>query len=118
MDIVGVLPRAFRIEKFFLAATDYLTKWVEAEPLAQIRKMDVIKFIRRNILSKFDILRALMLDNGTQFISKKVRDLLEQLKIKFYNSTSSFPQCNGQVEAFNKAIMNVITKRLEKAQGK
>ena len=41
MDIMGVLPRAPDNKRFLLAATDYFTKWVEAEPLAQIRVTDV-----------------------------------------------------------------------------
>ena len=45
--------------------------------------MDVIKFIRINILWRFDIPRAFISDNGTQFVGKKVKDLLEQLKIEF-----------------------------------
>ena len=53
--------------------------------------MDVIRFIQRNILSRFGIPRAFVSDNGTQFVSKKVKDLLEQLKIEFYNSTPSYP---------------------------
>ncbi|GFS29078.1 hypothetical protein Acr_00g0005240 [Actinidia rufa] len=44
MDIVGVLPRAPGNKRFLLAATDYFTKWVEAEPLTQIRETDVIRF--------------------------------------------------------------------------
>ncbi|GFZ15738.1 hypothetical protein Acr_25g0001470 [Actinidia rufa] len=118
MDIVGVLPKAPRNKRFLLAATDYFTKWVEAESLAQIRETDVIRFIQRNILSRFGIPRAFVLDNGTQFVRSKVRNLLEQLKIEFYNSTPSYPQCNGQAEATNKTIMNGIKKRLEKAKGK
>ncbi|XP_057506540.1 uncharacterized protein LOC130789741 [Actinidia eriantha] len=65
MDIVGVLPRAPGNKRFLLAATDYFTKWVEAKPVAQIREVDVIKFIRRNILSIFGIPRAFVSDNGT-----------------------------------------------------
>ncbi|GFZ14594.1 hypothetical protein Acr_24g0007840 [Actinidia rufa] len=80
--------------------------------------MDVIKFIQRNIMSRFSIPRPFKSDNGTYFIDKKVKDLLEQLKIEFYNSTLSYPRCNGQVEASNKTIMNEIKKRLEKAKGK
>ncbi|GFS42838.1 hypothetical protein Acr_00g0081980 [Actinidia rufa] len=118
MDIVGVLPRAPDNKRFLLAATDYFTKWVEAEPLAQIRETNVIRFIRRNILSRFGIPRAFVSDNGTQFVGSKVKNLLEELKIEFYNSTPSYPQCNGQAEATNKTIMNGIKKRLEKAKGK
>ncbi|GFZ19787.1 hypothetical protein Acr_28g0004920 [Actinidia rufa] len=118
MDIVGVLPRAPGNKRFLLAATNYFTKWVEAELLAQIRETDVIRFIRGNILSKFSIPQAFVSDNGTQFVRSKVRGLLEQLKIEFYNSTPSYPQCNSQAEATNKTIMNRIKKRLEKAKGR
>ncbi|XP_057465748.1 uncharacterized protein LOC130755372 [Actinidia eriantha] len=59
MDIVGVLPRALSNKRFLLAVTDYFTKWVEVEPIAQIREVDPIKFIRRNILSKFGSHRPL-----------------------------------------------------------
>ena len=76
MDIVGVLPKALGNKRFLLAATNYFTKWVEAEPLAQIREMDVIRFIRKNILSKFGIPKAFVSNNGTQFIGKQVKDLL------------------------------------------
>ncbi|GFZ04843.1 hypothetical protein Acr_17g0004150 [Actinidia rufa] len=48
----------------------------------------------------------------------RVKDLLEQLKIEFYNLTPSYPQCNGHAEASNKTIMNGIKKRFEKAKGK
>ncbi|GFY97881.1 hypothetical protein Acr_12g0004220 [Actinidia rufa] len=77
-----------------------------------------IKFIRRSILFRFGISWAFVSDNGTQFVGSKVRNLLEQLKIEFYNLTPSYPQCNGQAEATNKTIMNRIKKRLEKAKGK
>ena len=65
MDIVGVLPRAPGNKRFLLAAIDYFTKWVEAEPLAQIMEINVIRFIQRNILSMFGIPRAFILDNDT-----------------------------------------------------
>ena len=77
MDIVGVLPRAPGNKRFLLATTDYFTKWVEAEPLAQIREADVIRFIHKNILSRFGIPRAFVSDNDTQFVGSKVRNLLE-----------------------------------------
>ena len=52
--------------------------------------MYVIKFIHRNILSRFDIPRALVLDNRTQLLGQKVKDLLGQVKIEFYNSILSY----------------------------
>ena len=65
-------------------------------------EVDVIKFIRHNILSRFGISRAFVSDNRTQFVGQKVKRLLNKLKIEFYNSTLSYQQCNGQVDATKK----------------
>ncbi|GFZ08917.1 hypothetical protein Acr_20g0007250 [Actinidia rufa] len=77
-----------------------------------------IEQVERDSIHMFGIFKAFISDNGTQFIGKKVKDLLYQLKIEFYNSTLSYLQCNGQAEATNKTIMNKIKKKLEKAKGK
>jgi ribonuclease HI len=45
MDLVGPLPRATGNRRWLIVATDYFTKWVEAEPLANIRDKDSIKFV-------------------------------------------------------------------------
>ncbi|XP_028076941.1 uncharacterized protein LOC114278991 [Camellia sinensis] len=100
----GALQAAPGNRKFFIAATDYFTKWVEAEPLATIKEKDVKKFVWKNVITRFDIPKALISDN--------------ELKIEFYNSTPAYPQSNGQAEASNKTILDGLKKRLEKAKGK
>ncbi|XP_065633577.1 uncharacterized protein LOC136069222 [Quercus suber] len=41
LDIVGPFPKAAGNKKYLLVGTDYFTKWVETEPLANIRDVDV-----------------------------------------------------------------------------
>ncbi|XP_028075765.1 uncharacterized protein LOC114277996 [Camellia sinensis] len=65
LDIVEPLPVAPGNRKFFIAATDYFTKWVEAEPLATIKEKDVKKFVWKNVITRFGIPKALISDNGT-----------------------------------------------------
>ena len=60
------LPRGNK--KVLLAATNYFTKWVEAKPLVQIKEVDIIIFIYRNILLRFDIPIPFVSDNATQFV--------------------------------------------------
>ena len=36
LDIVGPLPKAKNDKRYLLVGTDYFTKWIEAEPLANI----------------------------------------------------------------------------------
>ena len=51
-------------------ATDYFTKWVEAEALANILDVDTNKFVWKNIMTRFWVLEALILDNKLHFDSK------------------------------------------------
>ena len=51
LDIVGPFPKILGNKKYFLVGTDYFTKWVEAEPLANIRDVDVKRFISKNIVT-------------------------------------------------------------------
>ena len=41
LNIVGPFPKAVGNKKYLLVCTDYFTKWVEAEPLANIKDVDV-----------------------------------------------------------------------------
>ena len=50
LDIVGPFPKAIGYKRYLLISTDYSTKWVEAEPLANIRDLDVKKFFWKTLL--------------------------------------------------------------------
>ena len=69
MNIVGPFPRAIRNQRWFLVGTDYFTKWVEDEPLTNIRDVDAKRFIWRNIVIRFGVPHTLILDNDLQFDS-------------------------------------------------
>ncbi|RVW21060.1 Retrovirus-related Pol polyprotein from transposon opus [Vitis vinifera] len=88
-DIVGPLPAAAAQKKFLLVATDYFSKWVEAEAYASIKDKDVTKF-----------------------------NFCSELNIRNSYSTPRYPQSNGQAEATNKTLITALKKRLEQAKGK
>ena len=118
MDIVGPFPKAAGNKRWLLFSTDYFTKWVETEPLANIKDMDAKRFIWKNIITRFGIPRTLILDNGLQFDSKAFRSYCCDLGITNIYSTPAYPQGNGQAEAVNKVIMNGLKKRLDDAKEK
>ena len=51
LDVVGPFPKASSNKKYLLVGTDYFTKWVEAEPLANIRDVDSKKFVWKNVVT-------------------------------------------------------------------
>ena len=66
MDIVGPLPVATAQKKFLLVATDYFSKWVEAEAYANIKDKDVTKdgFKIRRVASEQEIVCFTSLDTS------------------------------------------------------
>nr|XP_023920168.1 uncharacterized protein LOC112031683 [Quercus suber] len=117
LDIIGPFPRATGGRKFVLVAIDYFTKWAEAEALANIRDVEVKKFVWKNIITRFGVPNTIISDNGLQFDSRAFRDFCGGLGIKNRYSTPSYPQGNGQAEAVNKVIVNGLKKRLEGTKG-
>ena len=101
-----------------LVGTDYFTKWVETEPLANIRDADAKKFIWKNIVTWFGVPHSLISDNGLQFDSKFFRRYCCELGITNRYSTPAYPQGNGQAKVVNKVIVNGLKKRLDDAKGR
>ena len=115
---MGPFPKAVGNKKYLLVCIDYFTKWVEAEPLANIGDVDVKRFIWKNLVTQFGVPYALISDNGLQFDRKAFRKYCSNLGIKNRYSTPTYPQGNGQAETVNKVIVNGLKKRLDDAKGK
>ena len=118
LDIVGIFPKAAENKRYLLVGTNYFTKWVEIEPLANIRDVDAKKFVWKNIVTRFRVPFTLILDNGLQFDSKSFRKYCCNLGVTNKYSTPVYPQGNGQAEVVNKVIVNGIKKRLDDVKGK
>ena len=91
LDIVGLFPKAAENKRFLLVGIDYFTKWVETEPLANIRDADSKKFVWRNIVTRFKVPQTLISNNGIQFDSKAFRRYCCELGITNRYSTPAYP---------------------------
>ena len=95
LDIVEPFPKAAGNKRWLLVNTDYFTKWIEAEPLANIKDMDAKRFVWKNIVTRFGIPCTLISNNGLQFDSKAFRWYYYDLSITNRYSSSAYPQGNG-----------------------
>ena len=86
--------------------------------LANIRNVDVKRFIWRNIVTRFGVPHTLILDNGLQFDCKAFRRYCGELWIRNRYSMPAYPQGNGHADATNKVIVSRLKKRLDDANGK
>ena len=88
---MGPFPKATGNKRWLLVDTDYFTKWVEVEPLVNIRDMDAKRFMWKNIVTRFKISHTLISDNRIQFDSKTFRRYCCELGIMNRYSTPAYP---------------------------
>ncbi|XP_075663877.1 uncharacterized protein LOC142633520 [Castanea sativa] len=96
---MGPFPKAAGNRRWLLVGTDYFTKWVEAEPLSNIRDMDAKKFVWKNIVTRFRIPHTLISDNSLQFDSKAFRRYCCDLETGFptLRTSSVIPSNNDNL---------------------
>ena len=101
-----------------LVDIDYFTKWVEVEPLANIRDVDAKKFVWKNIITRFGVPHTLISDNDLQFDSKAFKRYCCDLGITNRYSIPAYPQGNGYAETVSKVFINGLKKMLDDAKGR
>ena len=100
LDLIGPISPSSKGRIWILTATEGFTKWAEAIPLKKASSEAVAMFILEHIICQFGVPRRILTDNGTPFMGKEVRKLLEDYKVHHRTSTRYYPQGNGKIEAF------------------
>ncbi|XP_028123469.1 uncharacterized protein K02A2.6-like [Camellia sinensis] len=103
--------------KWILAATELSTKWGETIPLKNATRPTFVNFIKENIICRFGVPNTIISDNGTPFINKYVKSLLETYQVKHHKSTPYYPKWNGQAEAINKTLIRILGKMMNEFGG-
>ncbi|KAL0395043.1 UNVERIFIED_CONTAM: hypothetical protein Slati_4470500 [Sesamum latifolium] len=89
LDVVGPMTKSSGGHLYILAATDYFSKWVEAVPLKEVKKENVVDFIRTNIIYSYGVSR---------------------------NFSMYYIAANGLAEAFNKTLFSLLKKVVAKSK--
>lgn len=116
-DLVGKISPASHGRAFIIVATELYTKWAEAIPLRRVTAQVVTQFLKEYIICRFGIPKVILTDNGKQFVCKEMALLMDKYKIMHKSSTISYPKGNGQAEATNKTLINILKKMLEDMPG-
>ena len=109
IDFMGPFPPSFGHE-YILVAVDYVSKWIEAIATRTNDHKIVMKFVRKNIFSRFGCPRAIISDGGSHFIHSQFCALLKKYGITHKIATPYHPQTSGQVEVSNREIKNILQK--------
>ena len=117
VDILGPFPPASGQRKFIVVAIDYFTKWVEAEPLAQITERKMEDFVQKSIIFRFGLPHTIITDNGRQFDNQDFKDFCARFHIRHRLTSVGHPQSNGEVEVTNRTLLHGLKTRLNEAKG-
>ncbi|KAG8474311.1 hypothetical protein CXB51_033807 [Gossypium anomalum] len=109
MDVIGpISPKASNGYRFIFVVIDYFTKWVEAASYANVTKLAVSRFLKKEIIPE-----KIISNNTLNLNNKMIAEVCDQFKIKHHNSSPYRPKMNGAVEAANKNIKKIVGKMTE-----
>ena len=106
---MGPFPSSFG-NQFILVAVDYVSKWVEATALPTNDSRVVVKFLRKNIFTRFGVPRAIISDGGKHFRNQQLQSVLAKYGVTHKIATPYHPQTSGQVEISNRELKWILEK--------
>ena len=98
--------------QYILLVVDYVSKWVESIYFPRNNANTIMRFILRNILSRFGAPRAIIIDEGSYFANQLFAKLMRRYGIKHVIGLAYHPQSNGQTEISDREIMNILEKTI------
>lgn len=78
IDFMGPFSSSFN-SQYILVAVDYVSKWVEATTTQSNDSRVVMRFVKKNIFSRFGVLRAIISDEGSHFVTGHLRLCLRNM---------------------------------------
>ena len=117
MDICGPLITTERGNKHILVITDTFTKYTQAYAMPNQEAETVADILVNNWICRYGQPEQLHTDQGANFGSKLIKELCEVHGIEKTRTTAYYPQGDGQVERFNKTMMNVVYALVDKTHG-
>ena len=111
LNFVGPVKKTRHTGKrYILVATNYATKWVEAQALQTNSAQETAQFLYEAILTRFGCPLHLVSDQGSHFLNGTIQVLTEHFLLRHTTSTTYYPQGNGQAESTNKVIVTMLQK--------
>ena len=97
IDFIGPIdPPAMRTQaQYIIAATDYVTKWVEAKATQKNDAYTTTKFLFEYVFTRYGLPIEIVSDRGTHFLNEVIENLLEKFMVIHKKSAPYHPQANG-----------------------
>jgi hypothetical protein len=107
-DLFGPMLAAGRQHKYILCITDAFTKYALVTAVENKEAETVAQAIFNEWFCKFGIPAQIHTDGGKEFVNKLSNELFTLLNVQHTKTTPAHPQCNAQVEVFNKTVKKYL----------
>ena len=113
MDLVGPIhPPSSRGNKYVLTVIDMLTGFTMAVPIRNKNVETICEAYQDNIYCVFGGSSKMLMDNGSEFKNKEMKEVCETLGVKHIFSPVYTPQSNGHLEGWHRFFKACIAKHI------
>ena len=109
IDIVGPLPRSENGYRYILSIVDLNTRYPEAVPLKTQTTEEVADALI-GVFARVGIPQEIASDQGSNFMSRLMKELCDQLQIRRVTTTPYHQAANGLVERWNQTMKNMLRR--------
>jgi hypothetical protein len=107
-DLFSPMLAAGHQHKYILCITDAFTKYALVTAIENKEAETVAKAIFSEWFCKFGIPAQGHTDGRKEFVNKLSKELFDLLNVEHTKMTPAHPQCNAQVEVFNKTVKKYL----------
>ena len=108
IDVVGPFPVSQSGNKYVLVMVDQFTRWVEVAAVPEQTAEVTARKLLQEFISRFGSPLEIHTDQGRNFESTLFLELCDLLQVAKTRTTPYHPASNGQVERFNRTLLQMI----------
>lgn len=108
LDILGPFPTSNSGNKYILVIIDQFSRWVEAFPVPDQGAETTTRRHVYDFIARFGAPLELHTDQGRNFESCFFKSVCKLLQVTKTRTTPYHPASNGQVERFNRTLLQMI----------
>ncbi|KAG7310665.1 hypothetical protein JYU34_003468 [Plutella xylostella] len=109
-DHVGPFVRSSKGNIYILVLIDAFTRYIYLKPVKNTKSSTSIR-VFREYFGIFGVPRRVISDRGTSFTSTPFKKFMREKGIKHVLNAVATPRANGQVERYNKTVVDSLTAK-------
>ena len=109
-DVVGPMHKTEDGNQYLLCICDHFSRWAKAFPMKDQKAETIADIFIHQWVEEHGAPMQIHSDQGTNFESKLVKDLMKLLDVEKTRTVAFKPSSDGMVERYNRTIVDMVAK--------